>query len=176
MQTNFGGYPWFHNPELNGEDGFPWIRSLDHRENLLLPEWKKKLNIKDYVKERFNETVTETPILDGESKVDRKRREMFYLNMQWFMAQLLDRKDRMSMGATLEVRVPFADHRLVEYVWNVPWEMKNAGGLEKGLLRKALEGILPHDILYRKRIRTPNVPATIRETSYELDEGHLKRP
>lgn len=147
----FGGYPWFHNPETSGDDGFPWIRSLDHREALLLPEWKKKLNLKGYVQQRYQDTVAETPRLDGESEIDRKRREMFYLNMNWFMTQLLDRKDRMSMGATLEVRVPFADHRLVEYVWNVPWEMKNVGGLEKGLLRKALEGILPHDILYRKK-------------------------
>ncbi|TFB21767.1 asparagine synthase (glutamine-hydrolyzing) [Filobacillus milosensis] len=147
----FGGYPWFHNPGSNGEDGFPWIRSLDHREDLLLPDWKKKLGLKNYVYDRYQETINETPRLDGESEIEGKRREMFYLNMHWFMTQLLDRKDRMSMGATLEVRVPFADHHLVEYVWNVPWEMKNAGGLEKGLLRKALEGILPHDILYRKK-------------------------
>ncbi|RPF53212.1 asparagine synthase (glutamine-hydrolyzing) [Aquisalibacillus elongatus] len=147
----FGGYPWFHHPESNGDSDFPWIRSLEYREKLLRPEWQTKLSLKDYVNARYLETVRETPHLDGENRVDHKRREMFYLNMQWFMSQLLDRKDRMSMGATLEVRVPFADHRLVEYVWNVPWEMKNVGGLEKGLLRKALEGLLPHDILYRKK-------------------------
>src|SRR5690606_38163792 len=72
-------------------------------------------------------------------------------NMNWFMATLLERKDRMSMRASLEVRVPFADHRLVEYMWNIPWEMKYFGGMEKGILRKALEGILPHSILYRKK-------------------------
>ncbi|GEL77542.1 asparagine synthase (glutamine-hydrolyzing) [Tenuibacillus multivorans] len=147
----FGGYPWFHNPESNGDNGFPWIRSLDYREDLLLPDWKKKLNLKDYVYHRYQETIEETPLLDGESEIDQKRRQMFYLNMHWFMTQLLDRKDRMSMGATLEVRVPFADHKLVEYVWNVPWEMKNVGGHEKGLLRKALEGTLPNEILYRKK-------------------------
>lgn len=79
--------------------------------------------------------------------------------MIWFMTTLLDRKDRMSMGASLEVRVPFADHRLVEYVWNIPWEMKMYGNREKGILRKALEGILPEEVLYRKkaRIRKPTI-------------------
>jgi len=71
------------------------------------------------------------------------------------MTTLLERKERMSMGASLEVRVPFADHRLVEYMWNVPWEMKMVGNKEKGILRKALEGILPHDVLYRKKSPYP---------------------
>lgn len=102
--------------------------------------------------EKFNATVAETPRLDGENSLKAGRRELFYLNMIWFMTTLLDRKDRMSMGASLEVRVPFADHRLVEYVWNIPWEMKMYGNREKGLLRKALEGILPHDVLYRKKV------------------------
>jgi len=93
--------------------------------------------------------------LEGENELDAKRRQLFYLNIQWFMAQLLDRKDRMSMGASLEVRVPFADHHLVEYVWNIPWEMKNLDGREKGILRKALEGLLPEEVLYRKKSPYP---------------------
>ena len=93
--------------------------------------------------------------LDGETGVEAKRRELFYLNIIWFMTTLLDRKDRMSMGASLEVRVPFADHRLVEYVWNIPWEMKMHEGREKGILRKALEGTLPDDVLYRKKSPYP---------------------
>ena len=68
------------------------------------------------------------------------------------MTTLLDRKDRMSMGASLEVRVPFADHRLVEYVWNIPWEMKMAGNREKGILRKALEGLLPKKFYIGKKV------------------------
>jgi len=105
--------------------------------------------------DKYNQTIAETPKLAGESKEDAKRRELFYLNQLWFMTTLLERKDRMSMGASLEVRVPFADHRLVEYVWNVPWEMKNYMGREKGLLRKALEGILPDEVLYRKKSPYP---------------------
>lgn len=150
----FGGYPWFHDPEAAG-DGFPWIRSLDGRIDLLHDDWKSKLKIEDYVRDRYQETIAETPRLDGESKVDAKRRELFYLNIQWFMSQLLDRKDRMSMGAGLEVRVPYADHHLVEYVWNIPWEMKMANGREKGILRKAMEGILPQEVLYRKKSPYP---------------------
>ena len=75
--------------------------------------------------------------------------------MIWFMTTLLERKDRMSMSASLEVRVPFADHRLVEYVWNIPWEMKMTGNREKGILRKAMEGLLPDEVLYRKKSPYP---------------------
>lgn len=150
----FGGYPWFHDPSAI-QDGFPWMRSLDARIDLLHSQWQKKLDLKSYVQNRYQETILETPRLDGESPEEAKRRELFYLNMQWFMAQLLDRKDRMSMGASLEVRVPYADHRIVEYVWNIPWEMKNLDGREKGILRKALEGIVPDDVLYRKKSPYP---------------------
>ncbi len=151
----FGGYPWFHRPEDLASKAFPWMRSTEERIGLLQPEWNKKLKLDEYVLARFEETVKETPVLEGESRVDARRRELFYLNMIWFMTTLLDRKDRMSMGASLEVRVPFADHRLVEYVWNIPWEMKMYGNREKGILRKALEGILPDEVLYRKKSPYP---------------------
>ncbi|QHS22905.1 asparagine synthase (glutamine-hydrolyzing) [Virgibacillus sp. MSP4-1] len=151
----FGGYPWFHHPETNKNTGFPWMTSLDSRISLLHPEWQRKLDLKTYVNDRYQETIEETPYLEGEKLKDTKRRELFYLNMQWFMQQLLDRKDRMSMGAGLEVRVPFADHKLVEYVWNIPWDLKMYGNREKGILRKALEGLLPNEILYRKKSPYP---------------------
>ncbi|TFJ94625.1 asparagine synthase (glutamine-hydrolyzing) [Lentibacillus salicampi] len=151
----FGGYPWFHDTSSQQEEVFPWMTSLDARNDLLLPEWQHKLNLKSYVRDRYQETIHETPRLAGESEEGARRRKLFYLNMHWFMAQLLDRKDRMSMGASLEVRVPFADHRLVEYVWNIPWDMKNLHGREKGILRKALEGLLPEDVLYRKKSPYP---------------------
>ncbi|HLG26695.1 MAG TPA: asparagine synthase (glutamine-hydrolyzing) [Paenisporosarcina sp.] len=151
----FGGYPWFHNTnDLNGT-GFPWMRSTSERASLLKDSWRQKLKLEDYTRQAYEETIAETPILDGETAIEAKRREMFYLNMVWFMTTLLDRKDRMSMGASLEVRVPFADHRLVEYAWNIPWEIKMAGNREKGILRKALEGMLPDDVLYRKKSPYP---------------------
>jgi len=143
----FGGYPWFHRDyEL-----FPWIRSADEREGFLRKEWQDKLQLKDFMKNAFEKAVKDSPKLEGEDSKAAKQRELFYLNMRYFMQTLLERKDRMSMGASLEVRVPFADHRIVEYAWNIPWEMKNLGNMEKGLLRKAVEGLLPEEVLYRKK-------------------------
>lgn len=151
----FGGYPWFHRPDDLARNGFPWMRSTEARIGLLKEKWQRRLRLDEYVQTRFQETLAEVPRLEGESAAEAKRRELFYLNMIWFMTTLLDRKDRMSMGASLEVRVPFADHRLVEYVWNIPWEMKMYGNREKGILRRALEGILPEDVLYRKKSPYP---------------------
>ncbi|PLT30417.1 asparagine synthase (glutamine-hydrolyzing) [Peribacillus deserti] len=151
----FGGYPWFHRADDLGSGSFPWMRSLKERNSLLKTHWQEKLALESYVDQKYKDTIAEVPVLEGESGAAAKRRELFYLNMIWFMTTLLDRKDRMSMGASLEVRVPFADHRLVEYVWNIPWEMKMAGNREKGILRKALEGTLPEEVLYRKKSPYP---------------------
>lgn len=149
----FGGYPWFHR-ELK-ENGFPWLTSIEEKTLLLNDKWRKELSLEEYVREKSGWLRSETPQLDGETALEQKRRELFYINMVSFMAVLLERKDRMSMGAGLEVRVPFADHRLVEYAWNIPWEMKMADGREKGILRKALDGVLPADVLYRKKSPYP---------------------
>jgi asparagine synthase (glutamine-hydrolysing) len=151
----FGGYPWFHREDDFHRKGFPWMRSVSERQSLLKAEWSNKLNLQEYVMNQYKKSVAETPLLEGENEIETKRRELFYLNLLWFMTTLLDRKDRMSMGASLEVRVPFADHRLVEYVWNIPWEMKMHEGREKGILRKALEGTLPNEVLYRKKSPYP---------------------
>lgn len=82
-------------------------------------------------------------------------RELYYLNIKWFMLTLLNRKDRMTMSNSLEVRVPFADYRIVEYAFNIPPEIKLYNGREKGLLREALRGILPEDIVNRKKSPYP---------------------
>lgn len=145
----FGGYPWFYREPMNGM--FPWLRDLAIRNTLLKPEWQEKLDLVGYATKRFNESISEADVLSGDGALDNEKRQLTYLNAKWFMTTLLDRKDRMSMGASLEVRVPFADHRLMEYLYNIPWEMKFYGGMEKGLLRKALEGILPDEVLYRKK-------------------------
>ncbi|GAB2533228.1 asparagine synthase (glutamine-hydrolyzing) [Gracilibacillus alcaliphilus] len=151
----FGGYPWFYRADDLNRQGFPWIRSSEVRKQLLRDQITSKLDIDQYLQERYHETIQETPLLEGENSESAARRQMFYLNMHWFMPTLLDRKDRMSMGASFEARVPFSDHHLVEYVWNIPWEMKNYGNREKGILRKALEGLLPDEILYRKKSPYP---------------------
>ncbi|MFC7364654.1 MULTISPECIES: asparagine synthase (glutamine-hydrolyzing) [Bhargavaea] len=173
----FGGYPWFHRSDLLKDSRFPWMTSQEERAGLLLERWQKKLSLQEYVKECYERTIAEVPGLDGEDLIEARRREMFYLNMTWFMQTLLERKDRMSMGAGLEVRVPFADHRLVEYAWNIPWEMKMLEGREKGLLRKAMEGVLPNEILNRKKSPYPKThhPAYMKLVKEKL-QGILEKP
>ena len=171
----FGGYPWFHNPASNGVL-FPWIRSNRERTNFLKDYYQDKLQIEQYVKSKYEATLNETPILDGESIEDTKRRQLFYSNLHWFMTTLLERKDRMSMAASLEVRVPFADHRLVEYVWNIPWEMKMTGNREKGILRKAMADVLPQEVLERKKSPYPKTHHPVyTEMVTELLKGFLEK-
>lgn len=151
----FGGYPWFYRTDDLNRVGFPWIRSTSLRNQLIDSAIQQKIDLDQYRLDRYQETIEESPKLEQDSELEAKRREMFYLNMQWFMPTLLDRKDRMSMACGFEARVPFSDHRLVEYVWNIPWEMKMYQNKEKGILRKALEGLLPDEILYRKKSPYP---------------------
>lgn len=151
----FGGYPWFHREDMLNARTFPWARATKERASWLSPELRDWVKPEEYVAMRYEETLDEVPQLPGESPFEARRREMFYLNLTWFMNTLLDRKDRMSMAASLEARVPFCDHRIVEYVWNIPWELKTYGNREKGILRKAMEGILPDEVLYRKKSPYP---------------------
>ncbi|MCM3700418.1 asparagine synthase (glutamine-hydrolyzing) [Paenibacillus macerans] len=151
----FGGYPWFHREELLNSGTFPWSVATGLRAELLSPEIREWIKPEQYIADRYSEAVGEAPKLEGESGERARMRIMSYLNITRFMPTLLDRKDRMSMAAGLEVRVPYCDHRLVQYVWNIPWEIKTTGGREKGILRKALEGILPEDVLYRKKSPYP---------------------
>lgn len=151
----FGGYPWFRSKEAFEAKTFPWARNLQDRLKYLRPEVKESMKGEAYLTRRYEETIQEVPLLPGESLEDRRRREIFYLNITWFMTTLLDRKDRMSMGTGLEVRIPFCDHRLIEYVWNIPWEMKYCDNIEKGILRRALKGMLPEDVLYRRKSPYP---------------------
>lgn len=151
----FGGYPWFHREDLLKANTFPWSISIDLRKSILSPAILSLITPEEYISERYKETLKEVPRLEGENPLDARRREMFYLNITWFMTTLLDRKDRMSMATGLEVRVPFCDHRLAEYVWNIPWEMKIYQQREKGILRYALKGILPNEVLERKKSPYP---------------------
>lgn len=151
----FGGYPWFRSEKAFNTPAFPWCYDLSMRENVLLPSVAKTLKLEEYSRMRYEESIAETPYFDGDSEEERRRREISYLNINWFMTNLLDRKDRMSMASGLEVRVPFCDHRLVEYVWNIPWEMKNKDNISKNILRQAAKGILPDDVLARKKSPYP---------------------
>lgn len=151
----FGGYPWFHREELLNSGTFPWSVATGLRADLLAPEIREWIKPEEYIADRYSEAVAEAPKLEGETAEQARMRVMSYLNITRFMPTLLDRKDRMSMAAGLEVRVPYCDHRLVQYVWNIPWDIKTIGGREKGILRKALTGVLPEDVLYRKKSPYP---------------------
>ena len=149
----FGGYPWYHREEILFEDTFPWSRSQEIRASILRKGVLQ--NGKEYVRGRYLDTVNLTDKLPSDSGLECRMREMFMLNFYWFMQCLLDRKDRMSMYTGLEVRVPFCDYRIVEYAYNMPWNLKALKGREKGIVRKAFENDLPEEIVYRKKSPYP---------------------
>ncbi|MFD0403129.1 asparagine synthase (glutamine-hydrolyzing) [Kitasatospora sp. NPDC059811] len=163
----FGGYRWFHNPLALRATTFPWLTSGSARyfggRSLFQQGLLDKLDLDGYRAARYSEALAEVPVLPGESADDRRMREITYLNLTRFVQTLLDRKDRMSMAVGLEVRVPFCDHRLVEYVFNVPWAMKSFDGREKSLLRAAVADLLPRSVV--ERVKTP-YPAT-QDPGYE---------
>ena len=150
----FGGYPWFTRTELKYANTFPWSRFINDRLSIL-NDGVKKLELEELSQAMYKNTLKKVPHLDNEDKEDFRMRELFYLNIKWFMVTLLNRKDRMSMANSLEVRVPFADINLAQYAFNIPSKIKLLEGREKGLLRKSLEGILPRDIIYRKKSPYP---------------------
>lgn len=164
----FGGYRWFHDPEAVKADVFPWLGPVTRRyfvdDSLFAPGLLVKLGMEDFVRDSYAQARAETPVLAGEPAGDRRMRQMSYVHLTRFVQALLDRKDRMSMAAGLEVRVPFCDHRLVEYMFNVPWAMKTFDGREKSLLRAAAADLLPESVL--QRVKAP-YPST-HDPGYEL--------
>ena len=148
----FGGYPWYRDPAVRDVDGFPWAQNTAFRMGLAVPALAMG---EDYVRDRYLDTCRESDILPGTSPQEKRIKEMVNLNHRWFMQTLLDRKDRMSMFSGLEVRVPFCDHRIAEYLYGVPWEFKEYQGREKGLLRYAMRDWLPEEVLYRKKSPYP---------------------
>ncbi len=150
----FGGYPWFTRDEMFYLDTFPWSRFVSDRK-AIVNKSLKNMSLEELVRTQYEKSLSKVPHLEGESKRDYRMREVSYLNLKWFMVQLLTRKDRVSMYNGLEARVPFADIRLVDYAFNLPADIKLYKGREKGLLRAAFEGILPNDIIYRKKSPYP---------------------
>lgn len=145
----FGGYPWFYREELRNKDFFPWLDSIESRSNLLKKELQDKLQLKEFVKKQYENIINEVPKCGNED--ENKIKNLFYVNMTYFMPTLLERKDRMTMRAKVEARVPFADTKLIEYLWNIPWEYKFYNQQEKGLLREAFKDVLPEEIVTRKK-------------------------
>lgn len=151
----FGGYPWFYRPEMLERDFFPWIHDPMARIGLLRPEVAQATEGYDYLSSIYRDDLAACPVVDGECEADRTARLATWLSTRYFMTSLLERKDRMSMWSGLEVRVPFGDHRILEYVFNLPWAYKMENGHEKSLLREAMRGDLPDRILWRKKSPYP---------------------
>ena len=151
----FGGYPWYRDPSIRQRDGFPWAQSTAVRTGVLRKDLREKMDPVDYINSRYADTLAQSDILPENTGLEKRMKQMVNLNFRWFMQTLLDRKDRMSMYSALEVRVPFCDHRIAEYLYGVPWEMKDYKGMEKGLLRYAVRDLLPKRILWRKKSPYP---------------------
>ena len=167
----FGGYPWYRDKEIRAINGFPWAQSTHYRKTFLKDDIKIP-DAENYVYSRYKDTLINTSKIENISPLESRMKEMMKLNLDWFMQTLLDRKDRMSMYNALEVRVPFCDYRIAEYLYSVPWEYKDYNSYEKGLLRKAVEGILPEEVLWRKKSPYPKThnPEYLSIVSKKLQE------
>ena len=151
----FGGYPWFFREDALKSNTFPWSISISERQHLLNPSIDKMINLKEYIDYRYNESLSEVEILDTDTKETAEKRKISHLTLNWFMQTLLERSDRMAMYNGFELRVPFCDYRVAEYVWNIPWEWKALKGREKGLLRYICKDFLPSEIVDRKKSPYP---------------------
>lgn len=167
----FGGYPWFYRPEMLYSDFFPWI----HKPRLRPSLFKNCDTDKgyDYIRGVYKDTLDECPVLKDDNDTMKNARRASYLSVNYFMTSLLQRKDRMSMASGVEIRVPFADHRIFEFVFNVPWEIKFENGVEKSLLRESMKCVLPEKILYRKKSPYPKThnPEYLKEVMSMLEAG-----
>jgi len=166
----FGGYPWYRDPAVREKYGFPWAQSTAYRAAFIKDGVLGDIDPAAFVDARYQQTLAETSVLPGRDAVETRMRQMVNLNFAWFMQTLLDRKDRMSMYSGLEVRVPFCDYRIAEYLYAVPWDFKDYQGQEKGLLRYAMQGVLPKEVLWRRKSPYPKTwnPAYLAAVSGEL--------
>jgi asparagine synthase (glutamine-hydrolysing) len=182
----FGGYSWFHDPKAVDAATFPWLattgRTFDGAD-VLEPGLVERLNLPEFQADSYEQAIAETPLLEGDAAFERRMREISYLHLTRFVQFLLDRKDRMSMAVGLEVRVPFCDHRLVEYVFNIPWRMKTFDGREKSILRAAARELLPKSIVERQKnpypaTQDPNYEKAVRADVAEVleDRSHPATP
>ncbi|MEU5271833.1 asparagine synthase (glutamine-hydrolyzing) [Streptomyces hygroscopicus] len=150
----FGGYPWFHDPRALAADTFPWLLVTgDEAAMPLNPELD--LRIGEFRDDTYRDALAAVPHLDGETPAEHRQREVQHLSLTRWLRQLLHRTDRLSMAQGLEVRVPYCDHRLVEYAFATPWALKSFDGREKSLLRAAGNGLAPHSVLHRPKNHYP---------------------
>ncbi|WP_103350161.1 asparagine synthase (glutamine-hydrolyzing) [Amycolatopsis sp. CA-128772] len=179
----FGGYRWFFDEAAVNAQMFPWIafRSamMTDRTSIYTPELMRKMDLESYLRDEYRSAVSEVEHLEGESETEARMRTICHLHLTRFVRMLLDRKDRASMAVGLEVRVPFCDHRLVEYVYNTPWSLKTFDGREKSLLRHATKHVLPESVAQRVKspypsTQDPGYAAALQQQAKEVlaEPGH----
>lgn len=159
----FGGYDWMFNPACVNAAAFPWVVKESLLPNsqrgqgraLFDEDLMQKLDMTGYYADTYNQARAEVPHQDGENDLERRMREISYLTLTRWLPLLLDRGDRLSMAHGLELRVPYADHRLVEYLYNTPWSFKTFDGREKAILRAAVRDLLPSSVLDRQKSPWP---------------------
>lgn len=161
----FGGYPWYRNETVINIPTFPWVAMFNSATGGDAPPFSptawlsddllQRIDPVEHLQRQYRESLAEVPHLAGEDPREARMREIFYMGLNNFLPLLLDRKDRMSMATGFEARVPFCDYRLVQYVWNIPWDMKTTGNIEKGILRQAFAGLLPDDARLRRKSAYP---------------------
>lgn len=175
----FAGYRWTHAEARGGTRTFPWLNMIPSRAPVLRRDVQDALALPEYVQGSYEAAVAAVERAPGESDLEFRMREVSHLHLTGLLRVLLDRKDRMSMATGLEVRVPFCDHRLVEYVHNAPWAMKTFDGREKSLLRAAVADVLPESVAQRVKSHYPQTndaayAAAIRTQGRDLlaEPGH----
>lgn len=173
----FGGYPWFRDKDIREQAGFPWAQNTSYRMSFLREEFATSIESSRLISQYYEETLAQTHKHSGKITLDNRMKEMTRLNTDWFMQTLLERKDRMSMANGLEVRVPFCDYRIAELLYTVPWSLKEYEGFEKGILRKSIEGLLPDEVLWRKKSPYPKTwNPNYREAVSQLLQAVIDNP
>ena len=171
----FGGYPWFHREALIDSNFFPWIRSVVERGEYVNQEIKHNVDIVKFAKDIYNDELKRVPVLNGETEREKRMREIGYLTYRWFLPVLLERQDKMASKANFKIRAPFCNFTLMKYVYNIPWDYKVMGGMEKGLLRTAFKDLLPSEVIERKKSPYPKTfnpkyrELVIRELSHIIE-------
>jgi asparagine synthase (glutamine-hydrolysing) len=172
----FGGYPWFHDPKAVDAATFPWLVTTGGAfagTQVLDADLLQRLDLPEFQADSYAQAIAETPLRKGEDAIERRMREISYLHLTRFVQFLLDRKDRMSMAVGLEVRVPFCDHRLVDYVFNIPWHLKTFDGREKSILRAAARELLPSSIVERQKSPYPSTQDPAYEKAVRADVAEI---
>ena len=156
----FGGYRWFHDPAVLAAGNFPWLvyssAMSGDRAAVLAPWLRERLDVDTYTADQYASAIAAVEHVPGDSETERRMRTMSHLHLTRFVRMMLDRKDRISMSAGLEVRVPFCDHRLVDYVHQAPWALKFFDGKEKSLLRQATAHVVPESVRARRKASYPS--------------------